>query len=113
MIAAILATAVVAGGLTFFSAHTATKPEATQAPPPATAMVANVAPAAEVRWPVALQAMGPIAPWQEASIGAQVAGLRRAEIKADIKSVSSTHGAHRASVCRMLSRSNGPVHRHF
>lgn len=84
MVAAILATAVVAGGLTFFSAHTADKPETAQAPPPATAMVANVAPAAEVRWPVALQAMGPIAPWQEASIGAQVTGLRLAEIKVDV-----------------------------
>lgn len=63
----------------------ATRSEATPAPAkPAAAMTVTVAAAGREQWPATLEASGAIAPWQEAVIGAQVGGLRLAEIRVNV-----------------------------
>lgn len=63
----------------------ATTSEATPVPArPAAAMTVTVAAAGNAKWPALLEASGAIAPWQEAVIGAQVSGLRLAEIRVNV-----------------------------
>ena len=76
-----LSAVVAAAGLLFLAPHSA----ATAAPEqPAAALTVTVAAAAQAQWPATLDASGAIAPWQEAAIGAQVAGLRLAEIRVNV-----------------------------
>lgn len=81
LLAAALAAAVVAGGGLFLVAHSSATPAPGQ---PTAALTVTVAAAAQAQWPATLEASGAIAPWQEAVIGAQVAGLRLAEIRANV-----------------------------
>lgn len=76
-----LAAVAIAGGAMFLATRSSATPAPTK---PAVAMTVTVAPAAEAEWPALLEASGAIAPWQEAVIGAQVAGLRLAEIRANV-----------------------------
>ncbi|QHB55395.1 efflux RND transporter periplasmic adaptor subunit [Ralstonia solanacearum] len=79
-----LAAVVAAAGILFL----APRSTATAAPEqPATALTVTVAAAAQAQWPVTLDASGAIAPWQEAVIGAQVSGLRLAEIRVNVGDV--------------------------
>lgn len=48
------------------------------------ALTVNRAVATQKQWPAMLDAAGTIAPWQEAIIGSQVAGLRLIELRANI-----------------------------
>lgn len=54
------------------------------AKPSTAAMTVTVAAATQAQWPATLDASGAIAPWQEAVIGAQVSGLRLAEIRVSV-----------------------------
>ena len=51
---------------------------------PATALTVSVVHPEHVEWPEVIQASGTIAPWQEAIVGAEVAGLRLAELLVDV-----------------------------
>ncbi|MBL8484625.1 MAG: efflux RND transporter periplasmic adaptor subunit [Rhodocyclaceae bacterium] len=51
---------------------------------PRAALTVTVATATTAEWPLTLAAGGAIAPWQEAVVGAQVAGLRLAEIRVNV-----------------------------
>jgi RND family efflux transporter MFP subunit len=63
----------------------ATRSAATPAPgQPAAALTVTVAAATEAQWPAVLEASGAIAPWQEAVIGAQVSGLRLADLRVNV-----------------------------
>ncbi|MBL8471876.1 MAG: efflux RND transporter periplasmic adaptor subunit [Rhodocyclaceae bacterium] len=63
-------------------------PSAAPAPAqPRAALTVTIASATSAEWPLTLAASGAIAPWQEAVIGAQVAGLRLAEIRANVGDV--------------------------
>ncbi|MDO3526370.1 efflux RND transporter periplasmic adaptor subunit [Ralstonia pseudosolanacearum] len=63
----------------------ATTSKATPTPAqPAAALTVTVAAASKTEWPALLEASGAIAPWQEAVIGAQVSGLRLAEIRVNV-----------------------------
>lgn len=63
----------------------ATRTHATTAPSqPAAALTVTVAAAGQARWPAVLEASGAVAPWQEAVIGAQVSGLRLAEVRVNV-----------------------------
>ncbi|HSI60723.1 MAG TPA: efflux RND transporter periplasmic adaptor subunit [Ideonella sp.] len=81
---AIAAAALAAGGWAIFAA-----PRASAAPasPTATALTVTVATAQRASWPSMLAATGAIAPWQEASIGAQTTGLRLTELRVDVGDV--------------------------
>jgi len=81
--AAMLLAMCIAGGLALYATRTAAKPKAT-APSPSPAATVTVTNAIEAHWPVLLQATGAIAPWQEAIIGAQVAGVRLIELRANV-----------------------------
>ncbi|MEH6351043.1 efflux RND transporter periplasmic adaptor subunit [Pseudomonas sp. 3JA] len=72
-----LCASVMVGGVFFFVSDAAVTPAPIQ---PATALTITAATANRVQWPITLQASGAIAPWEEAVIGAQVSGLRLAEI---------------------------------
>jgi len=54
---------------------------------PVTALTVTSAATRSAVWPTTLVASGAIAPWQEAVIGAQVTGLRLAEVRADVGDV--------------------------
>jgi RND family efflux transporter MFP subunit len=56
-------------------------PQANPAP------IVTVVAAERAQWPVALDATGAIAPWHEAIVGAQVAGLRLTEVHANVGDV--------------------------
>jgi RND family efflux transporter MFP subunit len=81
LIAVVLSTTVVAGGVLFLATRSAATPAPAQ---PAAALTVTVAAAAQAQWPATLEASGAIAPWQEAVIGAQVAGLRLAEVRVNV-----------------------------
>ncbi|MFD2424801.1 efflux RND transporter periplasmic adaptor subunit [Ralstonia solanacearum] len=51
---------------------------------PAAALTVTVAAASQTQWPATLEASGAIAPWQEAVIGAQVSGLRLADVRVNV-----------------------------
>lgn len=81
LLIASLCVVAVAGAALFLATHSVATPAPTK---PAAAMTVTVAPAAEAEWPVLLEASGAIAPWQEAVIGAQVSGLRLADIRVNV-----------------------------
>lgn len=81
LIAAAMSAGVVAGAALLFSHRI----QANTAPgQPATALTVSVAAAGQAHWPSVLEASGGVAPWQEAVIGAQVSGLRLAEVRANV-----------------------------
>jgi RND family efflux transporter MFP subunit len=80
--ASILLTASIAGALALYVMRAAAAPKATHTPSPAATVTATNA--VEERWPVSLDASGAIAPWQEAIIGAQVAGVRLTEMRVSV-----------------------------
>jgi RND family efflux transporter MFP subunit len=51
---------------------------------PAMALTVSVVHPERVEWPEVIQASGTITPWQEAIVGAEVAGLRLAELMVDV-----------------------------
>ncbi|AKZ28658.1 efflux RND transporter periplasmic adaptor subunit [Ralstonia pseudosolanacearum] len=51
---------------------------------PAAALTVTVTAASQAQWPATLEASGAIAPWQEAVIGAQVSGLRLADVRVNV-----------------------------
>lgn len=57
---------------------------ATTPPGPPPALTVTVAAARQVTWPVVLDATGTIAPWQEAIVGSQAAGLRLIEVNVNV-----------------------------
>ncbi|HEY1076715.1 MAG TPA: efflux RND transporter periplasmic adaptor subunit [Fontimonas sp.] len=62
--------------------------DAADAPPPARPVMAvELTTASKQQWPDVLSASGEIAPWQEAIIGAEVAGVRLEEVLADVGDV--------------------------
>lgn len=81
LIAAASFVALATVGIVFFVRHSDAKSKTAQ---PAAALTVTVASATEANWPTTLQADGAIAPWQEAVIGAQVAGLRMAEVRVNV-----------------------------
>lgn len=81
-IALAVSVAIVATGA---AALFATGTHATTAPSqPAAALTVTVAAAGRAHWPTLLEANGAVAPWQEAVIGAQVTGLRLAEVRVNV-----------------------------
>ncbi|MFO1455550.1 MAG: efflux RND transporter periplasmic adaptor subunit [Steroidobacteraceae bacterium] len=60
----------------------AASPTAPATPRPA--LTVTAAPAVERSWPAVIEASGAIAPWQEATVAARVAGLPLIEIRADV-----------------------------
>lgn len=83
MAAAVVIVSAVAGAVALHAERKASNAQAASAPS-VVSSAATVAEAKQARWPVVLQAMGAIAPWQEALISAQVSGLRLIEIRADV-----------------------------
>lgn len=90
LIVTAISAAVAAGGI-LMSVRSSSGPQAspqsadTQASSPATAaMTVTVTAATQAQWPATLDASGAVAPWQEAVIGAQVSGLRLAEIRVNV-----------------------------
>lgn len=81
LVAVALAATVLAGGGLFLATRSAATPAPAQ---PAAALTVTVAAATQAQWPVTLEASGAVAPWQEAVIGAQVAGLRLADIRVNV-----------------------------
>jgi HlyD family secretion protein len=61
-----------------------TLPAAAAVAPPAMALTVSVVHAERVEWPEVIQASGTITAWQEAIVGAEVAGLRLAELMVDV-----------------------------
>jgi RND family efflux transporter MFP subunit len=57
------------------------------AEPTSAALTVTVAPAERVQWPIEFAANGVISPWQEASVGAQTAGLRLLEVGVNVGDV--------------------------
>lgn len=51
---------------------------------PVAALTVTLAAAGQAQWPTMLGASGAIAPWQEAVIGAQVAGLRLTDVRVNV-----------------------------
>jgi len=79
---ALAASCAVAGATALFltsGTHANTAP-----PQPAAALTVTVATVGQAVWPTLLEASGAIAPWQEAVIGAQVSGLRLADVRANV-----------------------------
>lgn len=81
LIAVALFATVVAGGALFLAPRSTATPTPA---PSAAALTVTIAAAVQAQWPAILEASGPIAPWQEAVIGAQVSGLRLAEIRVNV-----------------------------
>lgn len=81
LIALALFATVMVGGTVFLASRSAATPAPGQ---PAAALTVTVAAATPAQWPAMLEASGAIAPWQEAVIGAQVSGLRLAEIRVNV-----------------------------
>lgn len=81
LIAFALSASVTVGGLLVLAPHSTATPAPSR---PAAALTVTVAAATQAQWPAALEASGAIAPWQEAMIGAQVSGLRLAEIRVNV-----------------------------
>ncbi len=61
-----------------------TLPASATVPPPAMALTVSVVHPERVEWPEVIQASGTITAWQEAIVGAEVAGLRLAELMVDV-----------------------------
>jgi RND family efflux transporter MFP subunit len=79
----VAATFVVAVAGTVFLSSTGT--HATTAPSqPSAALTVTAAVAEQTRWPAVLEASGAVTAWQEAVIGAQVAGLRLTAVRANV-----------------------------
>lgn len=79
---ALLLSCSVAGGAALFltnQTHASTTPSQ-----PAAALTVTVANVGQAQWPTLLEASGAVAPWQEAVIGAQVSGLRLAQLRVDV-----------------------------
>ncbi len=76
-----LSAAVTAVAILFFAPRTAATAMPEQ---PAAALTVTVAAASQTQWPATLEASGAIAPWQEAVIGAQVSGLRLADVRVNV-----------------------------
>ncbi len=89
LIVAVVSAAVAAGGILMI-VHNSSDPQASPQSathatgPSSAAMTVTVAAATLDQWPATLDASGAIAPWQEAVIGAQVSGLRLAEIRVSV-----------------------------
>ncbi len=62
----------------------AAQASAPQAMKPVEAMTVTSASVAQVQWPAVIETSGAVQPWQEALIGAQVNGLRLAEVRANV-----------------------------
>jgi RND family efflux transporter MFP subunit len=79
---ALAASCAVAGAAALFltsGTHANTTP-----PQPAAALTVTVTTVGQAVWPTQLEASGAIAPWQEAVIGAQVSGLRLADVHVNV-----------------------------
>lgn len=74
--------ASVAAMLAGAAGATCAAPQAPASPRPA--LTVTAAPAVERSWPAVIEASGAIAPWQEATVAARVAGLPLIEIRADV-----------------------------
>lgn len=90
LIVVVLAVVIAAGSVLIFGRFS-TKAVATdlsvdtqKTQQPAAALTVAVATATHAQWPATLEASGTIAPWQEAVIGAQISGLRLAEIRVNV-----------------------------
>ena len=75
---AVLAVGVI--GVTTVRAADDKKPAAAAKP----ALTVTTARATQSEWPVKLAANGNIAPWQEAIVGAELAGLRISEVRVNV-----------------------------
>jgi RND family efflux transporter MFP subunit len=87
----LIATALIAvgaalgiGGFTVLSQHPARPAAATQTAVPAPALTVSTAAARRVVWPATLAASGAVAPWQEASIGAQIGGYQLIDVRVNV-----------------------------
>ncbi|MGA3891793.1 efflux RND transporter periplasmic adaptor subunit [Ralstonia nicotianae] len=76
-----LSAVVAATAMLFFTPKTSATAMPEQ---PAAALTVTVAAASQAQWPATLEASGAIAPWQEAVIGAQVSGLRLADVRVNV-----------------------------
>lgn len=81
LLASAVALTALGGGYLVFAGKTARGPAAAQAAPALTVTLATPKP---VIWPDVVSASGAIAPWQEASIGAQISGYQLVEVAADV-----------------------------
>lgn len=82
VVAAVLILAAMCFGAMFIPESSA---KAVAAPTPA--LTVTVASAQQANWTVTIDASGAIAPWQEASVSTQTAGLRIIEVRADVGDV--------------------------
>ena len=82
--ALVLLGATAATGLAALAMPRAATPAATAATAPAAALSVTTAPLRRADWPATLEATGVIEAWQEASIGAQLPGLRLVEVNAAV-----------------------------
>lgn len=81
IITAALLTSLTVGGMVLLAPDSSAKQAANQ---PSAALTVTVATAKQTQWPTTLEASGAVAPWQEAVIGAQVSGLRLAEVRVNV-----------------------------
>ncbi|MHA6884565.1 efflux RND transporter periplasmic adaptor subunit [Ralstonia pseudosolanacearum] len=81
LITVALSAVVTAAAMLFFTPKTSVTAMPAQ---PAAALTVTVAAASQAQWPATLEASGAIAPWQEAVIGAQVSGLRLADVRVNV-----------------------------
>jgi RND family efflux transporter MFP subunit len=76
--------ALGAGTLTVLGRHAAPPAATTPAVVPAPALTVSTAAPRRVVWPATLAASGAVAPWQEASVGAQIGGYQLIEVRANV-----------------------------
>jgi RND family efflux transporter MFP subunit len=76
--------ALGAGGLTFLGLQPAPSSAPAQAAAPAPALTVSTAGPRRLVWPETLAASGAVAPWQEASIGAQIGGYRLIDVRVNV-----------------------------
>lgn len=81
MIVVAVSCILVGGVALFVSPRTHATTSSSQ---PAAALTVTVANTTQARWPTTVEASGAITPWQEAVIGAQVSGLRLAEVSVNV-----------------------------
>ena len=80
----IVGAALGIGAFTFLGHHPAQPAAATAAAVPAPALTVSTATPRSVVWPATLAASGAVAPWQEASIGAQIGGYQLIEVRVNV-----------------------------
>ena len=76
--------AVGVGTLTVLGQHAAPPVAPTPAALPAPALTVSTTAARRVVWPATLAASGAVAPWQEASIGAQIGGYQLIDVRVNV-----------------------------